>query len=143
SNRHYERVDGVREATPTAWVPGMKPVRLTEFGCAAVDRGGKAPNLFSDPKSTENALPPYSTGARDDRMQRTLLEAVLGHFDDSTNNPLSAVYGGRMLEGADAWCWDARPYPAFPARGDLWADAGAWRTGHWLNGRMQGQAADV
>lgn len=143
SNRHYERVDGVREATPTAWVPGMKPVRLTEFGCAAVDRGGNAPNLFSDPKSTENALPPYSTGARDDRMQRTLLEAVLGHFDDSANNPLSAVYGGRMLEGADAWCWDARPYPAFPARGDLWADAGAWRTGHWLNGRMQGQAADV
>jgi len=30
---------------------------------------------------------------------------------------------------------DARPFPAFPARGDVWADGVAWRTGHWLNGR--------
>lgn len=143
SNAHHERVAGVRSATPTAWVPGMKPIRLTEFGCAAVDRGGNAPNLFQDPKSSENALPPYSTGARDDRMQRRALEAVLTHFEDVANNPVSAVYGGRMVEGADAWCWDARPFPAFPARGGVWADAGAWRAGHWLNGRMGGEAADL
>lgn len=30
---------------------------------------------------------------------------------------------------------DARPYPAFPARDDVWTDGGAWRLGHWLNGR--------
>jgi hypothetical protein len=30
---------------------------------------------------------------------------------------------------------DARPYPAFPARTDVWSDAGSWRLGHWLNGR--------
>lgn len=143
SNAHHERVAGVRSATPTAWVPGMKPIRLTEFGCAAVDRGGNAPNLFQDPKSSENALPPHSTGARDDRMQRRALEAVLTHFEDVQNNPVSAVYGGRMVEGADAWCWDARPFPAFPARGEVWADAGAWRAGHWLNGRMGGEAADL
>jgi len=143
SNAHHERVAGVRSATPTAWVPGMKPIRLTEFGCAAVDRGGNAPNLFQDPKSSENALPPHSTGARDDRMQRRALEAVLTHFEDVANNPVSAVYGGRMVEGADAWCWDARPFPAFPARGGVWADAGAWRAGHWLNGRMGGEAADL
>lgn len=143
SNAHHERVAGVRSATPTAWVPGMKPIRLTEFGCAAVDRGGNAPNLFQDPKSSENALPPYSTGARDDRMQRRALEAVLTHFEDVQNNPVSSVYGGRMVEGADAWCWDARPFPAFPARGGVWADAGAWRAGHWLNGRMGGEAADL
>lgn len=143
SNAHHERVAGVRSATPTAWVPGMKPIRLTEFGCAAVDRGGNAPNLFQDPKSSENALPPYSTGERDDRMQRRALEAVLTHFEDVQNNPVSSVYGGRMVEGADAWCWDARPFPAFPARGGVWADAGAWRAGHWLNGRMGGEAADL
>ncbi len=143
SNDHYERVAGVRSAAPTAWVPGMKPIRLTEFGCAAVDRGGNAPNLFQDPKSSENALPPYSTGARDDRMQRRALEAVLTHFEAIENNPASAVYGGPMVEGADAWCWDARPFPAFPARGEVWADAGAWRAGHWLNGRMGGEAADL
>ena len=143
SNAHHERVAGMRSVTSTAWVPGMKPIRLTEFGCAAVDRGGNAPNLFQDPKSSENALPPFSTGARDDRMQRRALEAVLTHFEDGQNNPVSSVYGERMVEGADAWCWDARPFPAFPARGEVWADAGAWRAGHWLNGRMGGEAADL
>ncbi|NJC41527.1 hypothetical protein GGQ87_001785 [Brevundimonas alba] len=31
SNAHHDRADGVRAVEPTAWVPGMKPVRLTEF----------------------------------------------------------------------------------------------------------------
>ncbi|WP_312144783.1 glycoside hydrolase/phage tail family protein [Brevundimonas sp.] len=143
SSPHHERAAGVRSATATAWIPGMKPIRLTEFGCAAVDRGGNAPNLFQDPKSSENAMPPHSTGTRDDRMQRRALEAVLTHFEAAENNPVSSVYGGRMIEEADAWCWDARPYPAFPARAEVWADAGAWRTGHWLNGRMGGEASDM
>ncbi len=140
-NPHHDRASGVRAAQPTAWVPGMKPVRLTEFGCAAVDRGGNAPNLFLDPKSAESALPPHSTGERDDRMQRRALEAVLTHF--AANNPVSLVYGGSMLEAADAWCWDARPWPAFPGRPDVWADAPAWRTGHWLNGRLGGETRDL
>ncbi|MFC5342743.1 glycoside hydrolase/phage tail family protein [Brevundimonas staleyi] len=140
SHEHHDRPGGVRSATPTAWVPQMKPIRLTEFGCAAVDRGGNAPNLFQDPKSSESFLPPYSTGARDDRMQRRALEAVLNHFEWPGNNPVSAVYDGPMLEAADAWCWDARPWPAFPALSDVWADAGAWAAGHWLNGRMGGEA---
>jgi hypothetical protein len=143
SNLHHDRPGGVRAATPTAWVPGMKPVRLSEFGCAAVDRSGNAPNLFQDPKSSESRLPPGSTGGRDDTVQRAALEVVLGHFGRAENNPVSAVYGGRMLEGADAWCWDARPYPAFPARADVWADAGAWRAGHWLNGRLAGDGRDL
>ncbi|MFC7378591.1 glycoside hydrolase/phage tail family protein [Brevundimonas sp. GCM10030266] len=138
---HHERSGGLRDETPTAWIPGMKPIRLTEFGCGAVDRGGNAPNLFVDPKSVETALPPFSTGARDDRMQRRALEATLAHFE--TGNPVSGVYGGPMLEAADAWCWDARPWPAFPARQDVWADASAWRRGHWLNGRLHGETRDL
>jgi hypothetical protein len=143
SNAHHNRVAGMRHATPTAWVPGMKPVRLTEFGCAAVDRGGNAPNLFQDAKSAENALPPFSTGARDDRMQRRALEAVLTHFAVAENNPASPIDGAPMIGAADAWCWDARPWPAFPARADVWADAGGWRTGHWLNGRLAGETRDL
>ncbi|MEQ7154799.1 baseplate multidomain protein megatron [Brevundimonas aurifodinae] len=139
-NAHHDRPGGVRSVASTAWVPEMKPVRLTEFGCAAVDRGGNAPNLFQDPKSSESFLPPFSTGARDDRMQRRALEAVLGWFGEPENNPVSAVYEGSMLEAADAWCWDARPYPAFPGLAEVWADAGAWRAGHWLNGRLGGEA---
>ncbi len=143
SHAHHDRPGGVRSATPTPWVPGMKPIRLTEFGCAAVDRGGNAPNLFQDRKSSESARPPYSTGVRDDRMQRRALEAVLQHFESPASNPVSTVYGGPMLEAADAWCWDARPYPAFPALEDVWADAGAWAAGHWLNGRMSGDAQSL
>lgn len=143
SNAHHDRPGGVRSAEPTAWVPGMKPIRLMEFGCAAVDRGGNAPNRFVDPKSEESGLPPFSTGARDDRMQRRALEAVVGQFAAAENNPVSSVYGGPMLAGMDAWCWDARPYPAFPARSDLWADAGAWAAGHWLNGRLAGETRDL
>ena len=33
------------------------------------------------------------------------------------------------------WAWDARPFPAFPYRHDIWSDGANWHTGHWLNGR--------
>ncbi|RZJ43799.1 MAG: hypothetical protein EON86_04540, partial [Brevundimonas sp.] len=66
---------------------------------------------------------------------------VLEHFE--TNNPISAVYGGPMLDAADVWCWDARPWPDFPAFSDVWADAEAWRCGHWLNGRLDGETRDL
>lgn len=68
---------------------------------------------------------------------------MIGHFGVVENNPVSAVYGGPMLEAMDAWCWDARPYPAFPARADLWADAAVWAAGHWLNGRLAGETRDL
>jgi hypothetical protein len=34
------------------------------------------------------------------------------------------------------WAWDARPYPQFPARADIWSDAPNYTRGHWLNGRV-------
>jgi len=34
------------------------------------------------------------------------------------------------------WCWDARPYPFFPSRDDVWGDTANYATGHWLNGRL-------
>lgn len=135
SNPHYDRPGGVRATSPTAWVPRSKPIRLTEFGCPAVDKGSNSPNLFIDPKSSESFLPPYSTGERDDFGQRLCLEAVLAWLDDPTANPTSPVYGGPMIEAASAWCWDARPFPDFPARSDVWADGSSWTLGHWLTGR--------
>jgi hypothetical protein len=135
SNAHHERPGGVRSATPTAWLPCSKPIRLTEFGCPAVDKGANAPNLFIDPKSSESALPPFSDGTRDDNAQRRTLEAVLTHFADAAGNPVSPVYGQPMVESLSAWCWDARPFPDFPARTSVWADGPNWALGHWLNGR--------
>lgn len=135
SQPHHDRPGGVRAATPTAWVPRSKPLRLVEFGCGAVDKGANAPNLFVDAKSAESALPPFSDGARDEVGQRRSLEAVLTHLADPAANPMSPLYGGSMVEAASAWCWDARPFPDFPARAEVWADGVNWTLGHWLNGR--------
>ncbi|MBU4434788.1 MAG: glycoside hydrolase/phage tail family protein [Alphaproteobacteria bacterium] len=135
SNAHHDRPAGVRSPTPTAWVPRAKPIRLTEFGCPAVDKGPNAPNLFIDPKSAESHLPPFSSGARDDYGQRLALEAVLDWIADPAANPTSPVYGGPMIAAASAWCWDARPFPDFPARTSVWRDGPNWTLGHWLNGR--------
>lgn len=135
SHPHHDRPGGVRSATPTAWIPMSKPIRLTEFGCPAVDKGANSPNLFIDPKSSESFLPPYSTGERDDFGQRRYHEAVLAWLDEPGANPVSPLYGAPMVEAASAWCWDARPFPDFPARADVWTDGGNWLLGHWLTGR--------
>ena len=44
------------------------------------------------------------------------------HGATTTDNPISSVYGGRMLEPSaiHLWTWDARPYPFFPAALDVW-----------------------
>jgi hypothetical protein len=143
SNNHRERTAAVEHTNSTAWVPQSKPIWFTEFGCGAVDKGANRPSVFPDPKSSVGGLPPFSNGARDDLMQRRALEAVLSTFDPllgatSATNPVSATYGGRMLDPSalHVWTWDARPYPAFPAAADIWNDGANWRTGHWLNGRL-------
>ena len=147
---HRARVGGVEAASPTAWVPQSKPIWFTEAGCPAVDKGANQPSVFPDPKSSENAQPYFSTGARDDLIQRRYLEVLLATFDPSfgattANNPVSAVYGGRMVDASaiHLWTWDARPFPVFPAASDVWADAANWQTGHWLNGRFGGAPLDA
>lgn len=121
---HYERPGGVRASVATAWTQGMKPVRLSEIGFPAVDKGTNSPNLFIDPKSSESFLPPYSNGARDDVLQRAALGVALQAYENST-----------AVESAYVWAWDGRPYPAYPVREEIWSDGPNWRVGHWLNGR--------
>ena len=131
SNAHYDRVDGSESPAPTPWTAGSKPVWFTELGCPAIDKGANQPNVFFDPKSSESAAPYFSSGARDDLIQRRFLEAHLNFWTDPANNP-------GMVDTANiyAWCWDARPFPEFPALSDVWGDAGNYALGHWLNGRL-------
>ncbi|RJL04941.1 baseplate multidomain protein megatron [Paracoccus siganidrum] len=135
-NLHYDRPGGVRSQQATGWVPGSKPVWFTEIGCAALDKATNQPNKFLDAMSSESTLPWYSEGRRNDALQAAYVRAVVAHWDDPKNNPPMAG-GGRMVDTARShvWCWDARPYPAFPNRRDLWSDGPAWERGHWLNGR--------
>lgn len=146
SQPHRHRPAGVREAAATDWVPMSKPIRFTEIGCPAVDLGANQPNVFVDPKSSESFLPYFSRGVRDDNMQRRYLEAALGWWEDPAHNPLSPLYGGRMIETARSfvWTWDARPFPDFPNQENTWSDGPNWRLGHWITGRLGGASlADV
>ncbi len=146
SNNHVNRPGGTESGGPTAWVPKSKPIWITELGCPAVDKGSNQPNVFYDPKSSESFLPHFSRGFRDDLIQRRYIQAFHETFDPAhvdfvpTHNPVSAVYGGRMVDPNRiyVYTWDARPYPAFPYDLDAWSDGGNWPLGHWLTGRLAG-----
>ena len=124
-NYHHNRPGGTRAAAPTAWIPGMKPIRFTECGCPAVDLGANQPNVFYDPKSSESAFPYHSRGIRDDAMQRRYLQALLSHWQ-----------GDPIVERSYVWTWDTRPYPDYPLRGTVWTDGASWEKGHWITGRL-------
>lgn len=141
SNLHHDRVGGMRAAQPTAWVPGSKPFRFTEFGCASLDKGTNQPNRFIDEKSSESGLPVWSNGRRDDLIQMQYLLVMSSYWAEATNNPTSLLYGGSMvdMEHAHVWAWDARPFPEFPGQVDVWSDGDNYARGHWLNGRATNQ----
>ncbi len=141
SNAHHNRIGGERLEVSTAWQAGSKPIRFTEYGCAAIDRGTNQPNKFLDPKSSESALPRYSNGRRDELMQLQYLRAVSAYWSEESHNPISEIYAGPMLDldHAYVWAWDARPYPFFPNSPDVWSDGENYARGHWLNGRTAGR----
>ena len=143
-NDHFDRPGAVENTTKTAWVKESKPFWMMELGCPASDKAANQPNVFFDPKSSESQLPFFSNGNRDDLMQRRYITAFLRYWDESdddfveANNPQSSVYTGRMVdtERVFIYTWDARPYPAFPNLGDVWADGDNWEFGHWITGRV-------
>ncbi len=137
-NAHHNRIGGVRLAAPTAWVPQSKPIAFTEIGCPAVNNGANQPNMFFDAKSVESGLPWNSDGSRDDLMQTSYLAAQLDYWGNLAHNPVSTSYAGSMVDMSrvHVWAWDARPWPDFPEKSGIWADARNFGKGHWLNGRV-------
>jgi len=139
SQPHYNRRGGAEIETPTDWLPQSKPIWLMEIGCPAINNGAHQPNVFFDAKSSETNIPYHSSGARDDLIQRRYLEAFIAYWDGPhEHNPHSEIYGGPMIDPdmMNVWCWDARPFPDFPARDTVWSDGENWQRGHWLSGRM-------
>lgn len=142
-SKHFNRLGGIEETSQTAWVPQSKPFWLMEIGCPAVDLAANQPNVFVDVKSAESAYPYFSTKQRDDLAQRRFLSTILSAFNPdhvsyvSGTNPQSSIDGRRMidLDRIHVYAWDARPFPAFPHRTQVWRDGPNWETGHWLNGR--------
>ena len=137
-NQHFNRPAGVEDATATGWVPESKPIIFTEFGTPSLDKSTNQPNVFFDPKSSESQLPHFSSGARDDEIQRQYILAMMEYWQDPANNPASSVYSGDMIKSDKMayWSYDARPWPTFPLNGDAWADQDNWQFGHWISGRI-------
>ena len=137
-NAHHNRPGGVRQGSSTGWVPQSKKIIFTEYGAPAVNKGTNQPNVFFDPKSSESFVPHFSSGARDDEIQRQYIRAMVEYWQDNNNNPQSTQYSGRMIDTARFcyWSYDARPWPTFPVDGDTWADQPNWQFGHWISGRI-------
>ena len=135
---HHNRVGGLRQAVPTAWVPESKPFWLTSFGCPAVDLGANQTVRALGP----NALPYHSNGNRDDLMQMQYLRAVYGFFADPDHNPMSSAFAGRMIDTnrMHVLGWDARPYPFWPGNRSRWPDGGDYARGRMLNGRASNRS---
>jgi hypothetical protein len=104
-----------------------KEIWFTELGCPAVDKGGNQPDQYYDSRRTTQIIPYRSTGARNDRVQRLYVEAVIDYWDTDG-----------LVDPADIFVtsWDVRPYGTFPDDRSLWLDANNWSTGPWLSGRL-------
>lgn len=120
-------IDGM---SATGFQPGSKMIVFTELGLAAVEKSLNQPNVFVDPKSSENAYPYFSNGRPDVAIQRAGLEASLDYWKKNGTGLVD-------FDKISLWTWDARPYPTFPERGDFYGDAPNWQLGHWLTGRLR------
>lgn len=145
----YDSGDGrgwVPRGPATRWVPQAKSIAFVEYGFASTDRATNQPNVFYDPRSRESFTAYWSVwdsadGAtyrpkRDDTLCAMALRAVHEYWYLDGNNAVSAA-GVPMLQTAffAAWNWDARPFPTFPLRSDVWGDTLNWPVGLWIGGK--------
>lgn len=113
------------DGSTTGWVPQSKPLWFTEYGFASVDGCTNEPNVFVDGATSASAYPRFSKGRVDFMAQRVAIAATEAQWGDN------GIVSRRFL-----WTWDARPYPYWPDLRDVWADGGAWMTGHWVQGKL-------
>ncbi len=113
------------DGNKTAWVPKSKKIWFTEYGFPSVDHATNQPNVFWSHDSIESKLPNGSKGYVDIMAQRRGIEATERFW-----------LGSEIVERMFLWTWDARPFPTWPARKDLWSDSICWEKGHWVQGKL-------
>jgi hypothetical protein len=109
----------------TKWRPKSKKIWFTEYGFPSVDCCTNQPNVFFAKDYDEANYPYKSKGQIDYKAQKVALLA-------SEDFCQAAEY----IENQFLWCWDARPYPLWPVRRDLWDDGDYYQKGHWLQGKL-------
>ncbi len=120
SNYHYKK-----DGTKTEWVPKSKKIWFTEYGFPSVDCCTNQPNVFYSPTSSESNFPHLSEGVIDFKAQSVAISGTEKKWLNSEIVDLKFLY-----------CWEIRPYPAFPALTDVWADCSTWRFSHVVNGKI-------
>jgi len=103
------------------WVPRSKPIWFTEFGFPSIDKATNQPNVFFDDKCVDGGAPKHSSGETNFSIQRTAIRAFIEFWKTQ-----------EYIEEMFLWCWDARPYPAWPVS-NVWSDGRLWEKGHWVN----------
>ncbi len=119
-NKHYNP-----DGRQTEWTPKSKKIWFTELGFPSIDCATNQPNVFYDPSTAESNIPKYSKGQVDFQAQKLGLLATEMKWKDS-----------EMIENKFVWAWDARPYPYFPDKLDVWGDGDCWKNGHWVQGKF-------
>lgn len=130
SNSHYNRVLDVEEVTSTDWIPESKRVIFTYFACQSIDKATNDLQRTFDYRSSESAIPFFSSSEEDFSIQRIAIESFLSYWREN---------GGEFLVPEDIWIgsWDARPYPYFPDRSSRWPDTNFWSIGTDINGKIE------
>ncbi len=103
----------------TEWSPKLKPIWFTEYGFASVDGTTKAPHQ----EGTENS----NIAAQSLAIAAT--EYFLEKINKLPNYP--NLIPRHYLKG-----WDARPYPDFPNKCNVWFDCNKWSFSHMVNGKI-------
>jgi hypothetical protein len=140
----YDAGDGAGTAPhgpTTQWAPHSKSIVLLEYGFPTIDKATNQPNVFYDPASVVGGVPFWcewnsaSAPKADWPLAFAALQAVHDYWGvDGMNEHV----GGVQMIATDlmlAWTFDARPFPTFPTRPEIFGDAPKWRVGHWLNGK--------
>lgn len=140
TNYHYNRnLFGVVGTTPTAWTPYLKSFRFVEFGLPAIDKGTNQPDATSAAlilaSLNYTTLPYYSTGNTDSTMQMTALNAFITYWQ--TQNDYGGIHNNALIDMSivSVFCWEARPWPWYPALTNMWLDDFNYATGYAINGK--------
>ena len=146
----YDALDGfgaIPRGPTTAWTPQSKSIMWQEYGFASIDRDPNEENLFYSPGSLAGGTPFWCSWravdggslapVRDDLIMFNAHQAWGTYWGPgNANNQTSS--GGVQMIATDmmfAWNWDARPFPVFPLRLDVWADGSNWPAGMWMAGK--------
>jgi len=124
-NDHFNP-NNTKTGKKTAWKAGSKKIWFTEYGFPSVDLCTNQPNVFYSEGSLDGGYPRNSLGYVDFASQQDAILAM----------ELFRRKNSDILQNAFLWCWDARPFPHFPKRLDVWSDGANWKYGHWVNGKL-------